>query len=136
MYVCRHTTLLGREWHKAMAKKTYEVLIDDLDGVEIAEDDGETVQFAFRGRLYSLDLSKDNADAMGEAFAPYVTAAKDLGKVSAQSNGGHAQPRTIRLPSDANAVRAWAEANGHEVSARGRISQQVRSLYEAATAGY
>ncbi|WP_442854653.1 Lsr2 family DNA-binding protein [Curtobacterium sp. UNCCL17] len=29
-------------------------------------------------------------------------------------------------------IRDWANANGHEVSSRGRISQAVRDAYDAA----
>ncbi|WXF91339.1 histone-like nucleoid-structuring protein Lsr2 [Curtobacterium flaccumfaciens pv. flaccumfaciens] len=29
-------------------------------------------------------------------------------------------------------IREWANANGHEVSSRGRISQAVRDAYDAA----
>lgn len=33
--------------------------------------------------------------------------------------------------SDAAAVREWAQANGHEVSSKGRISDEIRAAYAA-----
>ena len=111
-----------------MAKVTTTSLIDDLAGGEA----DETVGFALDGRLYSIDLSAENADKLREDFAPYVEAATPAGRVKADTNGGAHQPKTIRLPSDANAVRAWAAANGKQVSDRGRISAKLRADYEAA----
>lgn len=111
-----------------MAIKTVTFKIDDLDG----GDADETVYFALDGRLYKIDLSKDNADNLREAMAPFVNAATSEGKVAAPSNGGSTRQRVTRVESDAKAVRAWADANGLEVAGKGRISREIRQQYEAA----
>ena len=111
-----------------MAKVTTTHLIDDLGGGEA----DETVGFALDGRLYTIDLSTEHADELREALAPYVEAATPAGRVKSDTNGGAQQPKTIRLPSDAKAVRAWAAANGRPVSDRGRIERSLRAEYEAA----
>jgi hypothetical protein len=40
----------------------------------------------------------------------------------------------VLVPSDAAAVRVWAQSNGFEVPDRGRIPGTVREAYEAADA--
>ncbi len=88
------------------------------------------MSFSFDGSHYEIDLSDDNAEALREAFSDYVAAAR---KVSGRQNraGGGSAPK--RGNSDELAkIREWANANGHEVSSRGRISQAVRDAYDAA----
>ena len=112
-----------------MAQKVTTQLVDDLSGETIADSTGKTLQFSFDGNHYEIDLSDDNADALREAFSDYVAAAR---KVSGQGRraGGSA---TKRGNSDELAkIREWANANGHEVSSRGRISKAVRDAYDAA----
>lgn len=101
-----------------MAQKVQVILVDDIDGG--AAD--ETVKFAVEGSQYEIDLSTVHATEMRAALAPWVSAAR---KVSARSS---AKPRT---GSDTSQVRAWAKANGYDVSERGRISATVRSAYDA-----
>lgn len=112
-----------------MARKVTTQLVDDLSGETIADGTGKTVQFSLDGNYYEIDLSDDNPDVLREAFSDYVAAAR---KVSGQGRraGGNA---TKRGNSDELAkIREWANANGHEVSSRGRISQAVRDAYDAA----
>ncbi|WP_420367231.1 Lsr2 family DNA-binding protein [Curtobacterium sp. L1-20] len=65
-----------------------------------------------------------------EAFSDYVAAARKVsGSRQARTSGGTAK----RGNSDELAkIREWANANGHEVSSRGRTSQAVRDAYDAA----
>jgi len=114
-----------------MAQKVTTTLVDDLTGDTIDEGKGRTVSFSFDGSHYEIDLSDDNADALREAFSDYVAAARKVsGGRQARSPGGSTAKRSN---SDELAkIRAWANANGHEVSSRGRISQAVRDAYDAA----
>lgn len=110
-----------------MAQKVTTHLVDDLTGDTIEDDKGRTVTFGFDGSNYEIDLTNDNADALREAFSDYVAAAR---KVSGRTGSGSAPKRGN---SDELAkIRKWANANGHEVSSRGRISQAVRDAYDAA----
>ena len=117
-----------QSYNGAMAKKQITQLIDDLDGTVI--DDGTTLHFSVEGRAYEIDLSADNATKFREAFEPYVSAGRPLGSVPASSR------RSSRTRSAASRdladVRAWAEANGHAVNSRGRISATVLEAYDAA----
>ncbi|WP_412148547.1 histone-like nucleoid-structuring protein Lsr2 [Curtobacterium flaccumfaciens] len=114
-----------------MAQKVITSLVDDLTEEAIEDGAGRTVQFAFDGSSYEIDLSNDNVDTFREAISDYVAAARKVSGRGARS----ASPSTSKVRSDPNElakIRAWAMANGHEVAARGRISQQVRDAYEAA----
>ena len=58
-----------------MAQKIQTVFVDDLDG---SEAEG-TVRFGLDGSEYEIDLNADHAQALREALAPYVSAARRAG---------------------------------------------------------
>ena len=98
-------------------------LVDDYDGSPA----DERVSFSLDGRAYEIDLSSGNAAALRAAVAPFQeharrTGGKPRGGRRAKSNG-NATPAEIR---------EWAEANGYEVSGRGRVSAHIREAYAAA----
>jgi hypothetical protein len=105
-------------------------LVDDLTGDTIEEGKGRTVTFGIDGAHYEIDLTDDNADALREAFSDYVAAARKVSGRQTRTSGSSAPKRGN---SDEFAkVREWANANGHQVSSHGRISQTVRDAYDAA----
>jgi hypothetical protein len=112
-----------------MAQKVTTHLVDDLTGDTIDQGKGRTVSFSFDGHHYEIDLSDDNADALREAFSDYVAAARKVGRQGRTSGGSSAKRGN---PDELAKIRGWANANGHEVSSRGRISQTVRDAYDAA----
>lgn len=114
-----------------MAQKVTTHLVDDLTGDVIETGKGRTVQFAFDGSNYEIDLTDDSADNLREAFSDYIAAAR---KVSGRSGRGAASSsaKGRSNPDELAKIREWAAANGHEVAARGRISQQIRDAYAAA----
>jgi hypothetical protein len=101
-------------------KRTVE-LVDDLDG-GVAE---ETVTFGVDGKLYELDLSSANADALRGILAPYISA----GRRSRASLRGVRQGAGPDV--DTAAVRQWALDNGHAVNTRGRIPAPILAAYSA-----
>lgn len=121
-------------------------MTDDLTGDEFAEGDGGTVTFAVEGLSYELDLSSASVEAFREHMGEYVQHARRAGgtrrarvKASAprstapkstapKSTGKAASSGGSDGPSPAE-VRAWAQANGVEVSSRGRISGAVVQQY-------
>ncbi len=117
-----------------MAQKTIVHLTDDLDGSEATQ----TVEFGYQGKTYKLDLSDQNASELEEALAPYIAAAQNAAG-AAGSGGGRGQ----RAPApkhrsgggdyDPKEVRAWAQSNGLEVPARGRIPARVLQQFKAAS---
>jgi hypothetical protein len=112
-----------------MAQKVTTHLVDDLTGDTIEDGKGRTVTFSFDGSHYEIDLTDDNADALREAFSDYVAAAR---KVSGRSGRPAGSAPKRGNSEELTKIREWANANGHEVSSRGRIRQAVRDAYDAA----
>lgn len=118
-----------------MAQRVSVTLVDDIDGTDAAE----TVTFALDGTSYEIDLSESNADALREALAPYVGHARRASSGRKRSGGRSASSSSSssssggRSRSSAADMRAWARENGYEVSDRGRVSEEIRAAYEAAS---
>ncbi|MFS0910011.1 Lsr2 family protein [Micrococcus luteus] len=106
---------------------TIATIADDFDGSTPAE----TMTFTVSGKDYAIDLNEEHAQQLQavisefeEKMSPYVAKARPLGKSTT------AKATATRAPSyDAKAVREWAEKNNYEVSARGRIRQEVVEAY-------
>ncbi|WP_331758726.1 Lsr2 family protein (plasmid) [Nocardia sp. NBC_01377] len=111
-----------------MARKVVVTLIDDYDGTSPAT---ETVSFALDGVAYDIDLSGSNADSLRALMEPWASAGRRTGR-SGRSRK-LATPSTSQRGNYAD-VRSWARENGHQVSARGRISADVVAAYERALA--
>jgi hypothetical protein len=106
-----------------MATHTTVELIDDLDGKPAAE----TVSFGIDGRELEIDLSEKNAKALRKALQPFVGSARRVGGRVTRGNA-----TKVATGVDNRAVRAWADSNGYEISARGRISAEIVEAYRAA----
>lgn len=113
-----------------MARQISVQLISDLSGDLIPEDAGETVNFAIDGTAFEMDLTHEEAQTMRELFAEYSSKARRIGK--ATTGGRSKSPAST---DEAKRIRAWAEENGIEVNARGRISTELREKWLAATRG-
>lgn len=115
-----------------MARKVVYQLVDDLDGVALAEGEGETVFFSIDGNDFEIDLSNDHARLFRAATKKYVDAAR----VASKRRRATGTRRTAASTGSASkrdlpAIRAWAAANGHKVSERGRIPNSVLEAYDA-----
>jgi hypothetical protein len=108
-----------------MAQKIVTELIDDIDG-SVAD---ETVEFSYRGYSYEVDLSSKNIQKLDKALTSFIEHARRTGRT-----GRQVKASVSRIPSNSADVRAWAEAEGYEVPARGRIPNALREAYEAAQA--
>lgn len=111
----------------AVAQKVQTLFIDDLDG-SAAEG---TVRFGLDGTEYEIDLNAEHAQALRDALARYVSAAR---------RGGAGARRPVRSGRKAQAnglntteVREWAKAQGIEVKERGRIPAELVVKFKAAT---
>jgi hypothetical protein len=109
-----------------MAQITHVKLVDDLDGGEAAE----SVAFSLDGKFYEIDLSDKHAAALRHAFAPFISSARRAGNGSKVASRQRMSMRPGRSREDTAAIRAWANANGLEVSTRGRISSTVLEAYQ------
>jgi hypothetical protein len=106
-----------------VAQRTKVLFVDDLDGTELPEGQGQTVKFSLDGVSYEIDLSKKNADALRKDFKRYTDAARK----ASRSAGRRTSARK-----DSSSIREWAKRNGYSISERGRIPAPVVEAYEAA----
>jgi len=117
-----------------MAQRVQVILEDDVDGGEATE----TVTFALDGSEYEIDLSAKNAEGLREALAPWVAhgrrtgGRRKRGGNRAGSSGAANGSGSSGGSGSTSEIRAWAQANGYEVSSRGRVSAEVREAYERA----
>ncbi|MET9670996.1 Lsr2 family protein [Streptomyces sp. NPDC006475] len=110
-----------------MAQKTVTIYTDDLTGEETRE--AATHTLTIDGIAYEIDLGPDSYDKLLEALAPFTAAGRKVGGRRRGTQGGR---RASDGGKDSAAIRAWAKANGYEVSGRGRVPAQVREAYEKA----
>ena len=109
-----------------MAQKVQTLFVDDLDGSE-ADD---TVRFGLDGTDYEIDLNAKHAQALREALAPYVGAARRPG------SGARRPARSARrAPAgglNTTEIREWAKAQGIEVKDRGRVPADLVAKFKEA----
>lgn len=110
-----------------MAQKVLVQLVDDLDGT--TSDTVSTVQFGLDGVTYEIDLTDSNAERLRSVFADYVNSGRRTGgRVKRGAGAG----RNGSANNDAGRIREWAQANGIELAARGRIPAHVAESYREA----
>ncbi|MGP5261376.1 histone-like nucleoid-structuring protein Lsr2 [Brachybacterium paraconglomeratum] len=107
-----------------MARKTQVILTDDIDG----SDATQTVSFAIDGVAYEIDLNDSHAAQLREQLKTWTSSGRRVGgrrTTGTRRTSAGDRERTAR-------IRKWARENGHEVSDRGRIAQNVIDAYNAA----
>lgn len=100
-------------------------LEDDLTGGPA----DETVQFAVEGTTYELDLSAQHAADLRRRLAPFIRHAR-----RARRRGGQGVVRTAASRERSRQIRSWAEQQGFQVAAHGRLPADVITQYEQASA--
>jgi hypothetical protein len=110
-----------------VAQKVQTLFIDDLDG-SAAEG---TVRFGLDGTEYEIDLNTEHAQALRDALARYVSAARRAGRSAMRPiRSGSKVPAGGLNPTE---VREWAKAQGIEVKDRGRVPAELVVKFKAAT---
>jgi hypothetical protein len=107
------------------------VLTDDLDGSEATQ----TVNYTIDGQEYEIDLSDDNVQRFHGALEPFVSASRQVSRQAAPTRRGRGDGRRTSGNSgrdDISQIRAWAESQGMDVSARGRIRKRIIDAYDQA----
>jgi hypothetical protein len=141
-----------------MAERIIRQLIDDVDGSEIPDGRGERVEFSVRGVTYRMDLSAANVAKFDKALKPFIDAAAKVGggdsrPAKAATNGTKAATNGTKAATNGTkaatngtkaatngktskeqkaAIRAWGRKNGHRVSDRGRIKDELLEAFVAA----
>lgn len=112
-----------------MAQRT--VLMDDIDGSEAAE----TITYTINGQDYEIDLSEENAQRFYDIFGQYIERSRRVERQTAPTRRGRGNGRRRgggNGRNDIPQIRQWAETNGYEVSARGRIKKEIIDAYDEA----
>jgi Lsr2 len=104
-----------------VATKVVTTLQDDIDGSAAIE----TVNFALDGVEWEIDLSERNANRLRNSLSDFIEHGRKVG-----ATRGRKPTSTNHV--DTKAVRKWAEANGIQVSTRGRVPAVVVQRYQAA----
>ena len=104
-----------------MATKVLTTLQDDIDG----SDATQTVSFALDGVEYEIDVSDRNANRLRNSLSEFIAHGRRVG-------GRRGRKPASSSDVDTKAVRKWAEANGIEINARGRIPTDVVERFKAA----
>ncbi|GAB16779.1 putative LSR2-like protein [Gordonia effusa NBRC 100432] len=108
-----------------MAKREVVEVIDDIDGKVLEE--YETVRFSVDGRTYEFDTSAKHADDFRASLQKYLDVSRPVARTARRvATGGN------RSKAQTQAIREWANENGHSVSDRGRIPLHIVDAYEAA----
>lgn len=118
-----------------MAKKviTLTEFVDDFDGEKIDAGLAETIEFSVQGSSYRMDLRPTNAEKFRKDLQKWIAAAEKVGGGRGRPKGvGSGRAGAKRSKDEMAAIRHWAAENGHEVSARGRIANDVLEAYQAA----
>jgi hypothetical protein len=83
------------------------------------------------GSPYEIDVCRQHAGTMREAFAPFVGAAhKPTGRGTGRA-GGRRRKRGSGPEGRAGEIREWARSQGLAVPARGRIPAELAAKYDA-----
>ena len=143
-----------------MAKVVTTSYVDDFDEQKLAENEIDDIEFSYRGKDYTLQLRPSNAAQMDQDMAKYIEAAVRAQQRSANGSVSEAPTSTVKsrasrvkptrgragrksarnkaldagalTPAERKAVREWANANGHNVSTRGRLPADVIEAFNAA----
>jgi hypothetical protein len=112
-----------------VAQKQQIVLVDDFNGKPAKE----TVPFGLDGVSYTIDLTATNAKKLRGDLKRFVVAAR---RINGRRSVAGRKPRAAGAVASAKLgpqIRAWAAANGYNLTGRGRIPNEVKQAYQAAT---
>jgi hypothetical protein len=107
-----------------MATRT--ILIDDLDGTEAFR----TIRFAFDGKLFEIDLSREHYDSFKHGFTPWMDAGREVSKFSASTPSGAGGMTKYRQGIENQKMREWGREQGMNVGEGGPIPQSLVVAYQ------
>lgn len=112
-----------------MAQRVQVQLVDDLNGQEAQE----TVRFGIDGAKYEIDLTTENAAQLRSALSLYMHGGR---KAASSRQGLNTQAGLLaaRNREKLQQIRKWAQENGLNPSARGRVSYAILDAYNKAHA--
>lgn len=93
--------------------------------------DASPVEFAVDRSTFEIDLCPEHRSQFTNALAPFVSQARSARARAASSGSSQASAKkpNRRDPSQTEAIRAWAKAQGFAISTRGRIPGHIETAY-------
>ena len=113
-----------------MARRTIVTYYSDVSGTEI-DKSGVGVHFSLDGDAFEIDLSEEEHEALRQALAPFVAAAR-LASANPSRRPPAAGGDVTETEPNARTLRLWARETGFDVPARGRIPELAREAYKVA----
>ncbi|MCR5980528.1 Lsr2 family protein [Gordonia jinghuaiqii] len=110
-------------------------VVDDLDGRELDPQDAQTVSWSWLGVDYEIDVSTANLEKIEQGKVTVAKLIKASTRVGGRRRSASRSKAGASGSTDANvnaAIREWAADNGYEVSARGRIPNDIVEAYNSA----
>lgn len=104
------------------------VVIKHCD-IHKTSDADETLELAFDGVKYEIDLCAPDADELRATLAPYLEAAFSKERVKGSRKATMAEREENRR------IRAWARDRGHQVGETGQVPVGIREAYEEHVTG-
>lgn len=100
--------------------------ICDVTG-DVLDDDLMPDRITWQGQTYDLYLSNEGAERIASFLEPILEGAERV-----DTGTKTVKPSTTVKRDDLAQIRAWAQENGKEVAAKGRIKESIIDAYDAA----
>lgn len=120
----RRTAATAGVLYGAMARKTIERMIDDIDGSEAQAN----VRFEIDGQNWSIDLNAKHENEIRTKLGPFLDAARRVRSEPSRHSG---PVRVVADKARNTAIRQWALDAGVQLPSRGRIAGAVQDAFDA-----
>ena len=101
------------------------IRLDDIDGNAAAS----TVRFAYQGKAYEIDLSKENVKRFDEMMSTFISRSRTK---SGTTRTSKVKAKRYSGPGEQHKAREWARSSGVSVGDRGRVPATVMVEYRKA----
>jgi hypothetical protein len=101
-----------------------EFYTDDLTGE--AHDSVRSIRFSLNDANYEIDLTEENAAALGDVLQPFMMRARVL----RPTRSGKGKVRNTRNRNESGLIREWARSNSYDIAERGRIPREILEAYD------
>ena len=117
-----------------MVERLIQQCADDLDGMPVAHEVNERIEFSFRGTDYVIDLRPANAEKLKAVLRQYIACAQriDAETVDAETQGVEKPLDFGHTEQQLQAVLSWAKIHNYAVSPSGGITKQIIQAFNAA----
>lgn len=107
--------------------------VDDLDGLPVAEDLNQRIEFSFRGTDYVIDLRPANAKKMKTALRQYIKVARKVEVVAAAQAADVGESSDSPCAGDQlEVILRWAKMHNYAPSPSGNVTNQIVQAFNAA----